>query len=185
MKEEIIRELEHDMQKAIESLQREFNKVRTGRASLSLLDGIKVQYYGELIPLNQVATLSVPEARLITIQPWDNKVLGEIEKAIQKSALGLTPINDGKIIRISIPNLTEERRQELVKVVRKMTEDCKISLRNVRREANNMLKELKKEKEISEDDLYKLQDEVQQMTDGYVKESDETLKAKEQEVLEI
>ncbi|KAF0121936.1 MAG: ribosome recycling factor [bacterium] len=183
MKEEIIKELENSMEETIECLRREFSKVRTGRASLSLLDGIKVQYYGEVTPLNQVATLSVPEARLITIQPWDTKVIGEIEKAIQKSGLGLTPINDGKLIRISIPNLTEERRQELIKVVRRMTEDCKVSLRNTRRETNNMLKEMKKE--ISEDDLFKLQDEVQKITDKYVKKSDETLAAKEKEVLEI
>lgn len=185
MKEEVIKELENSMEDAIEGLRREFSKVRTGRASLSLLDGIKVQYYGELTPLNQVATLSVPEARLITIQPWDTKVIGEIEKAIQKYGLGLTPINDGKLIRISIPNLTEERRQELIKVVRGMAEDCKVSIRNARRETNNMLKEMKKEKEISEDELFKLQGEVQKITDKYVEKSDETLAAKEKEVLEI
>ncbi|MBI4620395.1 MAG: ribosome recycling factor [Desulfobacterales bacterium] len=185
MKEEVIEELENSMEDAIESLRREFSKVRTGRASLSLLDGIKVQYYGELTPLNQIATLSVPEARLITIQPWDTKIIGEIEKAIQKSGLGLTPINDGKLIRISIPNLTEERRQELIKVVRGMAEDCKVSIRNARRETNNMLKEMKKEKEISEDELFKLQGEVQKITDKYVEKSDETLAAKEKEVLEI
>ena len=185
MREEIIEKLENSMEEAIEALRREFSKVRTGRASLSLLDGIKVQYYGEVTPLNQVATLSVPEARLITIQPWDTKVIGEIEKAIQKSGLGLTPINDGKLIRISIPNLTEERRQELIKVVKKMTEECKVSLRNTRRDINNMLKDMKKEKEISEDDMFKLQDEVQKITDKYAKKSDEVLEAKEKEVLEI
>lgn len=185
MKEEVIKELENSMEEAIEGLRREFSKVRTGRASLSLLDGIKVQYYGEVTPLNQVATISVPEARLITIQPWDAKVIGEIEKAIQKSGLGLTPINDGKLIRISIPNLTEERRQELIKVVRRMTEECKVFLRNTRRDTNNMLKDMKKEKDISEDELFKLQDEVQKITDKYVKKSDETLAAKEKEVLEI
>ncbi len=185
MKEELIKELEDNMEKGIEALKREFGKVRTGRASLSLLDGIKVPYYGELTPLNQVATLSVPEARLITIQPWDSTALGEIEKAIQKSSMGLNPINDGKIIRISIPNLTEERRLELVKVVKKMTEECKISLRNARRETNSMLKELKNEKEISEDELHKAQNEVQKITDKYVKKSDEVLKVKEEEVLEI
>ncbi|MFH2012372.1 MAG: ribosome recycling factor [Pseudomonadota bacterium] len=185
MKEEIIKELENSMEEAIEALKREFSKVRTGRASLSLLDGIKVQYYGEVTPLNQVATLSIPEARLITIQPWDTKVIGEIEKAILKSGLGLTPINDGKLIRISIPNLTEERRQELIKVVKKMTEECRVSLRNTRRDTNNMLKDMKKEKEISEDDMFKLQDEVQKITDKYVKISDEVLASKEKEVLEI
>ena len=146
---------------------------------------MQVEYYGEVTPLNQVATLSVPEARLITIQPWDNNIIGDIEKAIQKSGLGLTPNSDGKILRISIPTLTEERRQELVKVVKKMTEDCKVSLRNARRDANSFLKDLKKEKEISEDEQHKLQNEVQKITDDYVKKSDEILKVKEKEVLEI
>jgi len=185
MKEETIKDLKDGMEKAVEALEKEFSKVRTGRASVSLLDGIKVGYYGELTPLNQVATLSIPEARLITIQPWDISIIGEIEKAIQKSALGLNPMNDGKIIRISIPNLTEERRQELVKVVSKMTENCKISIRNKRRETNTMLKELKKESEISEDELHKLQNEVQKITDTYIVKSDEVLKSKEKEVLEI
>ena len=185
MKEEVIEELKSNMDKAIEALQRELGKVRTGRASLALLDGVQVEYYGEVTPLNQVATLSVPEARLITIQPWDNNIIGDIEKAIQKSGLGLTPNSDGKILRISIPTLTEERRQELVKVVKKMTEDCKVSLRNARRDANSFLKDLKKEKEISEDEQHKLQNEVQKITDDYVKKSDEILKVKEKEVLEI
>ena len=185
MKEEIIQDLKDSMEKSIEALHKEFSKVRTGRASLSLLDGIKVEYYGQLTPLNQVATLSVPEARLITIQPWDNKVIGEIEKSIQMSDLGLTPINDGKIIRLSIPNLTEERRKELVKVVKKMTENCKVSLRNIRREANSLLKDLKKEKEISEDEMHKAQDEIQKITDTYVNKSDKILKEKEEEILQI
>ena len=185
MQEEIIKELEDSMEKAITALGKEFGKVRTGRASLSLLDGIKVAYYGEITPLNQVATLSVPEARLITIQPWDISIMREIEKAIQKSGIGLTPMNDGKVIRIPIPSLTEERRKELVKVVKKMTEDCKISFRNARREANGMLKDLKNEKEISEDELHKLQNEVQKITDRYVSKSDDISKDKEKEVLEI
>ncbi|MDY7032499.1 MAG: ribosome recycling factor [Thermodesulfobacteriota bacterium] len=185
MKEEVIQELKSSMEKAIEVLRRELSRVRTGRASLSLLDGIKVEYYGEHTPLNQVATLSVPEAKLIMIQPWDNSIIGNIERAIQKSGLGLTPNSDGKIIRIPIPTLTEERRQELVKVVRKMTEDCKVSLRNARRESNSLLKDLKKEKEISEDEQHKLQNDVQKITDEYVEKSEEILKAKEKEVLEI
>jgi len=185
MKEEILKKLEQSMEKAIEALGREFGRVRTGRASLSLLDGIKVSYYGDLTPLNQVAALSVPEPRLITIQPWDSTVIGEIEKAVQKSGLGLNPVNDGKIVRISIPNLTQERRQELVKVVRKMTEDSKVSLRNTRRETNATIKTFKKEKDISEDELHKLQDEVQKITDRYVKKLDDLLKIKEKEVLEI
>ncbi|MDY6854264.1 MAG: ribosome recycling factor [Thermodesulfobacteriota bacterium] len=185
MKEEVIQDLKDSMEKSIEALHKEFSRVRTGRASLSLLDGIKVEYYGQLTPLNQVATLSVPEARLITIQPWDNKVIGEIEKSIQRSDLGLTPINDGKVIRISIPNLTEERRKELVKVIKKMTENCKVSLRNSRRESIALLKELKKEKEISEDEMHKVQDEIQKITDTYVNKSDEILKDKEKEILQV
>jgi ribosome recycling factor len=173
------------MEKGIESLQREFNKVRTGRASLSLLDGITVDYYGTPTPLNQVATLSVPESRLITIQPWDNSVLGEVEKAIQRSELGLTPINDGKIIRITIPTLTEERRRELVKLVKKKAEECRVAIRNCRRVANEELKSLKKSKEISEDDLFRDQEEVQKMTDEYIGKCEAALEMKEKEILEF
>ncbi len=185
MVEEIIGELKADMEKTISHLKKEYDRVRTGRASLSLLDGIRVDYYGTSTPLNQVATLSVPEPRLITIQPWDKGVLAEIEKAIQKSELGLTPMNDGKVIRISIPPLTEERRKELVRLVRKMAEERKVDLRNRRREANEMLRDLKKEKEITEDELFRYQEEVQEITDQFVKRVDEVLKGKEKEILEI
>jgi len=185
MIEEIIGELKSDMDKIISHLKKEYDRVRTGRASLSLLDGIRVDYYGTPTPLNQVASLSVPEPRLITIQPWDKGVLADIEKAIQKSELGLTPMNDGKVIRISIPPLTEERRKELVKLVRKMAEERKVDLRNRRREANEMLRDLKKEKEITEDELFRYQEEVQEITDQYVKRVDEVLKGKEKEILEI
>jgi ribosome recycling factor len=166
-------------------LEKALNKVRTGRASLSLLEGIKVEYYGNPTPINQLASLSIPESRLIVISPWDNKVIGNIEKAIQKSDLGLTPTNDGKVIRISIPSLTEERRKELVKVVKKMAEECKIKLRNVRREFNERLKKLKKDNEISEDEMYGYQDDVQKITDKYIESADKILAAKEKEIMEI
>lgn len=173
------------MQNAIESLKREMSRVRTGRASPNLLDGIKVNYYGTPTPLNQLATISVPESRLIAIQPWDINSLGEIEKAIQKSDLGLNPVNDGKIIRISIPTLTEERRKDLAKVVRKLAEEGKIQVRNARRDSNEMLKALKKDKEISEDDMFRAQDEVQKITDGFIEQVDSLLQDKEKEIIEF
>ncbi len=159
-KETFVSELRGKMEKSLDALKKELSRVRTGRASLSLLDGIRVNYYGVPTPLSQVASLSVPESRTITIQPWDVKFISEIEKAIQKSDLGLNPVNDGKIVRISIPPLTEERRKELVKVIRRMEEECKVALRNIRRDANETLKTAKKDKGISEDDQFKFQDEV-------------------------
>jgi len=180
-----IQKLNMEMEKSLDSLKREFSRVRTGRASIALLDGIKIDYYGTLTPLNQLATLSVPEPRLITIQPWDATAVKEIEKAIQKSDLGLTPVNDGKIIRVAIPPLTEQRRMELVKVVKKMAETCKVSIRNHRRDINEELKRLKKDKEISEDDFFKGQKEVQDITDEYIKKCDELTLAKEKEILEF
>ena len=185
MKELIFEELKEEMDRAIGALEKSFSKVRTGRASLSLLDGIKVEYYGALTPLNQVASLSVPESRLIVISPWDSTALGAIEKAIMKSDLGLMPNNDGKLIRLSIPVLTEERRKDLVKVVRKQAEECKIKQRNARRDANEQLKALKKDNEISEDDLFNFQEEVQQTTDKYLAKTDTLLAAKEKEIMEI
>ncbi len=173
------------MGKSIESLKREYSRLRTGRASISLLDGIRVSYYDTPTPLNQMASLAVPEPRLIVIQPWDKTAIEDIEKAILKSELGLTPMNDGKVIRISIPPLTEERRKELVKVARKMSEDNKVAIRNIRRDANEMLKDLKKEKEITEDDLYRSQEEVQKATDQFISQVDELCAAKEKEILEI
>jgi ribosome recycling factor len=160
-------------------------RVRTGRASLAILDGVRVNYYGAPTPLAQVASLSVPDARTIMIQPWDSKVLGEIEKAIQKSDLGLTPLSDGKVVRINIPPLTEERRKELVKVIKRMEEECKVALRNLRRDANEQLKTAKKDKQISEDDQFKSQDEVQKLIDKLIQKAEEIVKAKEKEVLEI
>jgi ribosome recycling factor len=185
MGSDYIVKLNEEMVKSLDSLKREFSKVRTGRASISLLDGIKVDYYGTQTPLNQLATLSVPEPRLITIQPWDATVIKEIEKAIMKSDLGLTPVNDGKIIRVSIPPLTEQRRVELVKVVKKMAENGKVSIRNHRRDINEDLKQKKKDKEVSEDEFFKGQKEVQDITDDYIKKCDELTQAKEKEILEF
>jgi ribosome recycling factor len=185
MVDEIFEDLKDRMGKSIESLKREYSRLRTGRASVSLLDGIRVSYYDTPTPLNQMASLAVPEPRLIVIQPWDKTAIEDIEKAILKSELGLTPMNDGKVIRISIPPLTEERRKELVKVAGKMSEENKVSIRNIRRDANEMLKDLKKEKEITEDDLFRSQEEVQKATDQFISQVDELCAAKEKEILEI
>ena len=173
------------MQKSIEALKNELNRVRTGRASIALLDGIKVDYYGTPTPLNQVATLAVPESRLITIQPWDASIIGDIEKAILKSELGLVPTSDGKIIRISIPQLTEERRKELVKLVKRLGENAKIAIRNIRRDANEFVKKKEKEKEISQDEMKKNQEEIQKLTDDFIAEIDKLIAAKEKEIMEI
>ncbi len=173
------------MEKTLSSLKTDLNKIRTGRASLALFDDIRVDYYGTPTPLNQIATLSVPEPRLITIQPWDTSVIGEIEKAILKSELGVTPASDGKMIRINIPRLTEERRKELVKVVRKMAEAAKVAVRNIRREGNDQLKALEKSKKISQDELHQSIDKVQKTTDQFVEKVDGALAAKEKEILEI
>lgn len=185
MQEIVFQELRDGMDKAIGAVEKSFAKVRTGRASLSLLEGIRVDYYGTPTPINQVASLSIPESRLIVISPWDSSVLGAIEKAIQKSDLGLMPTNDGKLIRLAIQALTEERRKELVKIVRKMAEECKVKQRNARRDANEKLKAMKKDNRISEDELYNLQEEVQKLTDRYIAKADEILAAKEKEIMEI
>ena len=185
MIDSIYQETRDSMGKALEALKNELSRLRTGRASLTILDGIKVDYYGTMTPLNQMATLAVPESRLITIQPWDASVIKDIEKAILKSDLGLTPSSDGKIVRISIPQLTGERRKELVKVVHKVCEEHKVSVRNYRRDSNDLLKSMKKEGEISEDEAYKAQDEVQKITDEYIKHIDECYQEKEKEILEF
>jgi ribosome recycling factor len=185
MVQEVLESLKSDMEKVVSQLKKEYERVRTGRATPALLDGIKVDYYGTPMPINQVANISVPEPRLITIQPWDKGIMPEIEKAIQRSELGLTPMNDGKVIRIAIPPLTEERRKELVKVVKKMAEEKKVELRNHRREANETLKDLKKEKVITEDDLFRYQEEVQKITDSFVEKIDALLESKEKEIMEI
>ena len=176
---------EKRMTGAIGALEKEFSKLRTGRATTALVDGISVDYYGTPTPINQLSSVSVPDPKTITIQPWDKGAFPLVEKAIQQSDLGLNPVNDGKIIRISIPPLTEERRKELVKVAKKYTEDCKIALRNVRRDLNDSLKTMEKDKEISEDEKKKGEADVQKLTDDFVKLSDETLAAKEKEILEI
>jgi ribosome recycling factor len=173
------------MEKTLSSLKTDLNKIRTGRASLALFDDIRVDYYGTPTPLNQMATLSVPEPRLITLQPWDTSVIGEIEKAILKSELGVTPVSDGKMIRINIPRLTEERRKELVKVVRKMAEGAKVAIRNIRREGNDQLKAVEKNKKISQDELHQSMDKVQKSTDQFIEKVDAVLTAKEKEILEI
>lgn len=183
--EALFKDTDGKMTRSIEAFRKELGKIRTGRASFSLLDGIKVDYYGTPTPLQQVGTLSVPESRLITVTPWDAKMIGPIEKAIQASGLGLNPSNDGKIVRIPIPPLTEERRRDLVKVVRKMAEDARIAVRNVRRESLERIKEREKKKEISEDEMKRSQDRIQKETDRYVKKIDEILKTKEQEILEV
>ena len=173
------------MQKAVETLERDFKGLRTGRASVSLVDGIRVEYYGSSTPLSQLATLTIPEPRTIMIQPWDTTIIAEVEKAILKSDLGLTPQNDGKVIRIGIPTLTQERRKDLVKVIKKKAEEAKVALRNIRRDTNEMLKDLKKEKQISEDEQFKAQDEAQKITDDFIKKIDSVYSAKEKEILEI
>lgn len=183
--EALLKETSARMERSIEAFRKELGKVRTGRASFSLLDGVKVDYYGTPTPLQQVGTLSVPESRLITVTPWDTKMIGPIEKAIQGSGLGLNPSSDGKTVRIPIPPLTEERRKELAKVVRKMAEDARVAVRNVRREAIEKLKDREKKKEISEDVVKRGQERIQKETDAHVKKIDEILKSKEQEILEV
>ncbi len=185
MSDEILLEMSEKMEKSMDAFRKDLSKVRTGRASLSLLDGIMVDSYGALSPLNQVATLTTPESRLIVIQPWDPQVLPSVEKAILKSNIGLTPASDGKIIRISIPQLTEERRKDLVKQVKKTCEEYRVNIRNSRREAIDQLKKMKKDKEMSEDDLFKYQDEAQKETDSYIKIIDDSLVQKEIEVMAV
>ncbi len=182
---EVILEMAEKMEKSVEAFKSELAKVRTGRASLALLDDILVDAYGSSMPLNQVGTLTIPESRTIAIQPWDPQVLSAIERAILKSDIGLTPVNDGKIIRLNIPQLTEERRRELVKQVKKIAEEFRVAVRNVRREAIDQLKKQKKDKEISEDDLFKLQDEAQTETDLYISQIDEISGSKEKEVMDV
>ena len=185
MKDQIFQKLKADMEKTISALDKSFSRVRTGRASISLLDGIRVDYYGAPTPIAQVATLSVPESRLIVIAPWDVTVIGAIEKAIQKSDLGLTPSNDGKVIRLAIPQLTEERRKDLVKIVKKMAEEGKVKLRNSRRDANEELKDIKKNNKMAEDELFAAQDEVQKLTNSHIEKIDKVLALKEKEIMEI
>ncbi|MDK2820580.1 MAG: ribosome recycling factor [Clostridia bacterium] len=185
MLDEIIKETEQKMQKVVEGLRKELASLRAGKANPSLLEKVLVDYYGTPTPLNQLASVSAPEARLLVVQPWDRNILPDIEKAILKSDLGLTPSSDGTIIRISIPQLTEERRTELVKVVRKKAEEFKVVIRNIRREANDKLKAQEKNKAASEDEIKRLQDKVQKITNQYVKDIDKILANKEAEVMEV
>ena len=184
MVNDVLNDLKKGMQGSLENLDRELAKRRTGRANVALLDGIKVDYYGTLSPLNQVAAVQVPDPRLITIKPWEKTMVSAIEKAIQQSPLGLNPSSGGELIRLPIPPLTGERRTQLVREVKGVGEDSKVALRNQRRDANDMLKQLEKDKEISEDDLRRGMTKVQEITDGFVKTVDEVVSAKETEILE-
>jgi len=185
MKDDIRRDARAQMDKAAEAFRRELSKLRTGRANVAILDGVKIDYYGTSTPLSQMANLSVPESRLITIQPWDASQLGAIEKAIMQTDLGLMPTNDGNVIRISIPALTEERRKDIVKLAKKYAEECKVSIRNSRRDANERLKELEKQKLLTQDELKKAQDDIQELTNKDIAKVEDTLSAKEKEILEI
>ena len=179
------KDAEERMGKALAALEKDFSKLRTGRASTSLVEDLKVDYYGTMTAINQLASVAVPDARTLTIQPWDRGAFALVEKAILKSDLGLTPVNDGKIIRISIPALTEERRKELSKVAKKYTEEAKVAIRNIRRDANDSLKKLEKDKAVGEDDLKKAQDAIQKITDGKIAEADQKCQAKEKEIMEL
>ena len=185
----MINEIQQDsksrMEKTQTAFEKEMEKVRTGRASQSILDGIKVNYYGSLTILSQMSTISIPESRLIAIKPWDLSVIDNIEKSILKANIGLTPSNDGKLIRISIPPLTEERRKEIVKNVSKTCEDYRVAIRNIRRDANDMIKDVQKQGDISEDESFKAQKQIQELTDDYIKKLDQVLESKEKEILEV
>lgn len=185
MVNELIKDSESRMKKAIDHLGSDFSGLRAGRANPGMLDRIMVNYYGQLTALNQLANITVADARLLIIQPWDKGCMSDIEKAIMKSDLGITPSNDGNVIRIAIPPLTEERRKELVKVVKKRAEECKVAIRNIRREANDQLKSLEKDKTISEDENKKGQDSIQKNTDKYIKDVDTILQGKEKEIMEV
>jgi ribosome recycling factor len=182
---EALHNTEEKMKKAFESMNREFHEVRTGRASPSLVEGLHIDYYGTPTMLKQLAAISAPDAHLIVIQPWDLTVIVEIEKAIMKSNLGITPSNDGKVIRLSVPQLSKERRQELAKLIHKMSEDGRVSMRTIRRDAKESVEKLEKDKLISEDDKFRGIDELQKAVDRYIAKIDELLKSKEKEVLEF
>ena len=183
--EATIKDAEERMKKSVATLEDEFNSMRTGRASAGLFERIKVNYYGQSTPLNQAATISVPEARLVVIQPWDKSLLNEIEKAIQKSELSVNPNNDGKVIRIQIPPLTEERRKELVKFAKNTAEQAKVAIRNIRRDANDDLKKKMKNSDISEDEEKRGIDDIQKLTDTYIENVGSLLEEKEKEIMEV
>lgn len=184
-KDELLLDAEERMEKALAALDRDYGKLRTGRATTALVEDIKVDYYGTPTPVKQLASVAVPDSRTVTIQPWDRGAFSLVEKAILKSDLGLTPMNDGKLIRITIPPLTEERRKELTKVARKYTEEAKVAIRNIRRDVNDGLKKLEKDKLLSEDELKKAMDDIQKLTDSYVAKADARASAKEKEIMEI
>ncbi len=185
MVNDVLDELKQDMKKTVERLQKELARVRTGRANLALLDDIRVDYYGVLTPLNQVASLQLADARLIVVKPWEKSMVPPVEKAIQAADLGLNPSSDGEIIRLPVPPLTEERRKELAKQVRRLGEDFKVQLRGQRRDANEMLKSLEKDKDISEDDNRRGQTKVQEITDAHTEQVDKLIEAKEAEIMEV
>ncbi|MEK9629760.1 MAG: ribosome recycling factor [Nitrospinota bacterium] len=185
MSDDLIKDAEHKMKSSIDHLLHELGKLRTGQASVALLDDLKVDYYGNPTPLKQVATLGAPDNQTLTVQPWEASILKDIEKAIQSSDLGLTPNNDGKVIRLTIPPLTNERRQQLVKLVKKQAEDCKVAIRNIRRDINEKLKKSEKSHEISEDEGRKGHDAAQKLTDKFVAEVDKIAQTKEKDIIEV
>ena len=185
MTADLFEDAERRMQKAIEALKQDLNAIRAGRASSSLVDRITVEYYGAPTPINQVASVSAPEARMVVIQPWDRKLLADIEKAIQKSDLGINPNNDGQVIRLNIPPMSEERRRDLVKTLHKKLDEHKVAIRNVRRDIQDKLRDREKKKEVSEDELKRSTERLQKLTDRYVDEMDKVGKAKESEILEV
>lgn len=185
MIKEIEKNMQEKMEKTLSVLKHELSTLRAGRANPTLLDRITVEYYGTPTPLNQLANIAAPEPRVLTISPWDAKVIPSIEKAIQKSDLGINPSNDGKIIRLVVPQLTEERRKDLVKVIKKLGEDTKVAMRNIRRDANDQLKKLKKDGKITEDEFKKSEEDTQKVTDKYIKEADKAVEVKEKEIMEV
>ena len=185
MLKDVLKDARERMDKAVESLQADLRSIRTGRASPALVEKLTVDYYGAPTPLNQLAGITVPEPRLLMIRPWDRSTMGIIEKSIMKSDLGLTPSNDGQVIRLVIPQLTEERRRDLTKMVAKRVEEARVAVRNIRRDAIDMLRDLEKEKLISEDEMFEGRDEMQELTDKYIKQLDEVGKVKEAEIMEV
>ena len=185
MNAQVVDALKKDMENTLDGLRKELTKVRTGRANTALIEGIMVDYYGAKSPLNQLAALSAPESRLLVVQPYDKSVMSAIEKAIYQSDLGLTPVNDGKVIRVPLPELTEERRKELVRHVKKVGEEYRVSARNHRRDANERVKKLQKDKQIAEDEVRSTQDRVQKLTDEYVDKIEKVIKAKEDELMAV
>ncbi len=181
---EIYRDAEDRMKKSVEHLQHELSRIRTGRATPALLDVVKIDYYGSTVPLNQAATITAPEPRMLVVQPWEKRLIGEIEKAILQSDLGLNPSNDGNVVRVPIPELSQERRQDLMKLIRKFCEDSRIAIRNIRRDANEHVKKLEKNHDVSEDQSHDMQDKIQELTNGYIKEVDDHFSHKETEIME-